>query len=162
VRRAAPRALLHTDAVNAFMWVDVATECADVDLITISAHKFGGPKGVGALVVRNGVSLEPLLLGGGQDHERRSGTHNVAGIVAWPTAASATVDSRAATIARVGPLRDRLADGLRSSSPTPTSPVCPVSATVTTARTRWRAIVISVSRTPRARPCSSCSRKKAS
>ncbi|HUP72551.1 MAG TPA: cysteine desulfurase family protein [Acidimicrobiales bacterium] len=115
VRRAAPRALLHTDAVNAFMWVDVATECADVDLITISAHKFGGPKGVGALVVRNGASLEPLLLGGGQEHDRRSGTHNVAGIVGMATAARATVESRAETIARVAVLRDRLADGLRGA-----------------------------------------------
>jgi cysteine desulfurase len=113
VRRAAPRALLHTDAVNAFMWVDVAAECADVDLITISAHKFGGPKGVGALVVRNGASLEPLFLGGGQEHERRSGTHNVAGIVGMATAAHATVERRAETVARVAVLRDRLADGLR-------------------------------------------------
>jgi cysteine desulfurase len=115
VRRAAPQALLHTDAVNAFMWVDVATECRAADLITISAHKFGGPKGVGALVVRNGVTLEPLLLGGGQEHERRSGTHNVAGIVGMAVAARATVASRPATVARVGALRDRLADGLRAA-----------------------------------------------
>jgi cysteine desulfurase len=113
VRRAAPKALLHTDAVNAFMWVDIATECRDADLISISAHKFGGPKGVGALVVRNGVDLEPLLLGGGQEHERRSGTHNVAGIVGMAVAAGATVTSRGATVARVAVLRDRLADGLR-------------------------------------------------
>ena len=73
------------------------------------------PKGVGALVVRNGVSLEPLLLGGGQEHERRSGTHNVAGIVGMATAARSTVDTRVATVARVGALRDRLADGLRAA-----------------------------------------------
>ena len=115
VRRAAPRALVHTDAVNAFLWVDVAKECADVDLISISAHKFGGPKGVGALVVRDGVSLEPLLLGGGQEHERRSGTHNVAGIVGMATAARSTVDTRVATVARIGVQRDRLADGLRAA-----------------------------------------------
>ena len=115
VRRVAPRALLHTDAVNAFMWVDVAALCRDVDLITISAHKFGGPKGVGALVVRNGVTLEPLLLGGGQEHERRSGTHNVAGIVGMAVAARATVDTRLTTVGRVGALRDRLANGLRDT-----------------------------------------------
>ena len=56
-------------------------------MITISAHKFGGPKGVGVLMVRDGVTLEPLLVGGGQEHERRSGTHNVAGIVGMATAA---------------------------------------------------------------------------
>jgi cysteine desulfurase len=115
VRRAAPGALLHTDAVNAFMWVDVAEQCRDVDLITISAHKFGGPKGVGALVVRNGVTLEPLLLGGGQERERRSGTHNVAGIVGMAVAARATVESRPTTVDRVGALRDRLAEGLRAA-----------------------------------------------
>ena len=115
VRRAAPQALLHTDAVNAFMWVDVATVCREVDLITISAHKFGGPKGVGALVVRNGVTLEPLLLGGGQEHERRSGTHNVAGIVGMAVAAQATVATRPATISHVAALRDRLAEGLRDA-----------------------------------------------
>ena len=115
VRRAAPRALVHTDAVNAFLWVDVAAECADIDLVSISAHKFGGPKGVGALVMRNGVSLEPLFLGGGQEHERRSGTHNVAGIVGMATAARATVGTRDATVTRVGALRNRLADGLRSA-----------------------------------------------
>jgi cysteine desulfurase len=114
VRRAAPRALLHTDAVNAFLWVDVAGACRDADLITISAHKFGGPKGVGALVARNGVTLEPLFLGGGQEHERRSGTHNVAGIAGLAVAARATVDERPTTVPRVAALRDRLADGLRA------------------------------------------------
>ena len=55
---------------------------AGCDLVAVSAHKFGGPKGVGALVVRDGVAVEPLLIGGGQERDRRSGTHNVAGIVA--------------------------------------------------------------------------------
>ncbi len=81
VRRLAPTAVLHTDAVQAFPWLDVATQAAGADLVSVSAHKFGGPKGVGALVVREGVRLAPVLHGGGQERERRSGTQNVAGIV---------------------------------------------------------------------------------
>jgi cysteine desulfurase len=113
----APRALLHTDAVQAFLWLDVATLAADADLISVSAHKFGGPKGVGALVIRNGVPVVPMLLGGGQERELRSGTQNVAGIASMAAAAEATVATRAATVGRVGALRDRLADGLRAAVP---------------------------------------------
>ncbi len=117
VRAQAPHAILHTDAVQGFPWLDVVTATGGADCISVSAHKFGGPKGVGALVVRTGTTLEPLLLGGGQERERRSGTHNVAGIVAMAAAMRATVDERAATVARVGTLRDRLVDGLVASVP---------------------------------------------
>lgn len=113
VRERAPHAVLHTDAVQAFPWLDVAALARDADLITVSAHKFGGPKGVGALVVRRGVKLRAMLLGGGQERELRSGTQNVAGIAAMATAAEITVATRAETVARVSALRDRLADGLR-------------------------------------------------
>lgn len=114
VRRHAPDALLHTDAVQAVTWLDVASLARDADLISVSAHKFGGPKGVGVLAVRERAhpKLAPRSLGGGQERERRSGTQNVAGIVAMATAARLTVETRAATVARVGRLRDRLADGL--------------------------------------------------
>jgi cysteine desulfurase len=112
VRQAAPEAVIHTDAVQALCWLDVARATAPVDLISVSAHKFGGPKGVGALVVRKGVDLEPLLLGGGQEHDRRSGTHNVAGIVGLAAAARLAVEDRKAVVDRVVELRDRLADGL--------------------------------------------------
>jgi cysteine desulfurase len=117
MRDRAPRAVLHTDAVQAFPWLDVATLAREADLVTVSAHKFGGPKGVGALVVRNGVALEPMLLGGGQERELRSGTQNVAGIAAMAAAAHETVARRAETVARVSVLRDRLADGLRALVP---------------------------------------------
>lgn len=112
VRELAPDALLHTDAVQGFPWLDIAPLVADADLISVSAHKFGGPKGVGALVVRPSAKIEPRLVGGGQEHELRSGTQNVAGIVAMGAAARLTVEDREATVERVGSLRDRLADGL--------------------------------------------------
>ncbi|MGH9178634.1 MAG: cysteine desulfurase family protein [Acidimicrobiales bacterium] len=117
VRRHAPGAVVHTDAVQAFPWLDVATLAAGADLVAVSAHKFGGPKGVGALAVRSGVQLHPILHGGGQERDRRSGTHNVAGIVGMAAAMRATVEGRDATVARVRTLRDRLADGLLSALP---------------------------------------------
>jgi cysteine desulfurase len=112
-----PMARLHTDAVQAFCWLDVASLARRADLISISAHKFGGPKGVGALVVRPGVALAPQLIGGGQERDRRSGTQNVPGVVSMAAAARATLDTRASTVARVGRLRDRLADGLVDTVP---------------------------------------------
>lgn len=117
VHERAPGALLHTDAVQAVPWLDVAARAADFDLIALSAHKFGGPKGVGALVVREGVDLAATLLGGGQERERRSGTQNVAGIVGLAAALAGTVAERTATVDRVTTLRDRLADGLVAAVP---------------------------------------------
>lgn len=112
VRERAPRALLHTDAVQAACWLDLRAVWAEVDLLSLSAHKFGGAKGAGVLVVRDGVTLEPLILGGGQERDRRSGTHNVPGIVALAAALTATDDQRDAEVARIASLRDRLLAGL--------------------------------------------------
>jgi cysteine desulfurase len=112
VAERAPRAVLHTDAVQAAAWLDVAATAADADLVAVSAHKFGGPKGVGALVVRKGAKLVPVIDGGGQERDLRSGTHNVAGIVGMAAALAAKSGQRAAEAARVGALRDRLAAGL--------------------------------------------------
>jgi cysteine desulfurase len=117
VRRHARHALLHTDAVQAFPWLDVAAAAAAADLISVSAHKFGGPQGVGALAVRGNVRLSPIIHGGGQERDRRSGTHNVSGIVGMAAAMAATSDSRDATAARVRPMRDRLADELLATIP---------------------------------------------
>jgi cysteine desulfurase len=117
VREQAPNAVLHTDAVQAFPWVDVASLARRADLVAVSAHKFGGPKGVGALVVRDGTRVAPILHGGGQERDRRSGTHNVAGIVGMAAAMRATVAARVATVERVTALRDRLADGLLAAIP---------------------------------------------
>ena len=115
VRRHAPRAVFHTDAVQAMSWLDLPTATAGVDLLSLSAHKFGGPQGVGVLAVRPEVTLHSQLLGGGQERGRRSGTQNVAGIVGAAAAAAVTVRDREASAARIGALRDRLADGLLSS-----------------------------------------------
>jgi cysteine desulfurase len=100
--------LLHTDAVQALPWLDVAALAAPADLVSVSAHKVGGPQGVGALVVREGTPLTPLLRGGGQERERRSGTHNVAGIVGFAAAAGACRSNPPDVRAQ----RDRLAAGL--------------------------------------------------
>jgi cysteine desulfurase len=117
VKRRAPDVVVHTDAVQAVPWIDVAVAAAAVDLVAISAHKFGGPKGTGALVVRDGVPLEPLLEGGGQERGLRSGTSNVAGAVAMAAALRVTCAERAADVARVATLRDRLVDGLLATVP---------------------------------------------
>jgi cysteine desulfurase len=112
VRATAPNALLHTDAVQAASWLDLRQLWPHVDLLSLSAHKFGGPKGVGALVVRKGVGIDPLLVGGGQERDRRSGTHNVPGIVAMAAALVATDDERQSECVRVAAMRDRLVGGL--------------------------------------------------
>ncbi len=117
VRSSASNAVLHTDAVQAFPWLDVASLAADADLISVSAHKFGGPKGVGALVVREGVELSPLMLGGGQERGLRSGTHNAAGIAGMAAAAEVVLKSRAEQVERLAGLRDRLADGILTAVP---------------------------------------------
>lgn len=112
VRDRSPGALVHTDAAQAVSWLDVAALSLPADLVSISAHKFGGPKGVGALVARPGVDLVAQILGGGQERERRGGTQNVAGIAAMAVALAETTAERSAAVARVGVLRDRLADGI--------------------------------------------------
>jgi cysteine desulfurase len=117
VRACAPNAVLHTDAVQAFSWLDVAALAACADLISISAHKFGGPKGAGVLIVREGVDIAARQLGGGQERELRSGTHNVGAIVAMARAAAVTSDQRDTSAVRVRPMRDRLTDGLVASIP---------------------------------------------
>ncbi len=113
VRRHAPGALLHTDAVQAACWLDLRAITPHVDLLSLSAHKFGGPKGVGVLVERGGPRVEPLIVGGGQERERRSGTHNTAGIVATAVALTITDRHRAAENTRLTDLRDALVDELQ-------------------------------------------------
>ena len=112
VRRRSPAAIMHSDAVQAVTWLPTADLLADVDLISVSAHKFGGPMGVGALVVRAGTPLAARVLGGGQERERRSGTQNVPGVVAMAAAAEAAMSGRPASTQRLDGLRNRLVNGL--------------------------------------------------
>lgn len=115
VHRHAPAALLHTDAVQAASWLDLRTVTPHVDLMSLSAHKFGGPKGVGVLVENGGPRVDPLIIGGGQERERRSGTHNTAGIVAAAVALELTDTERPAENIRLTVLRDALVDGLQAA-----------------------------------------------
>jgi tRNA (5-methylaminomethyl-2-thiouridylate)-methyltransferase len=99
-------ARFHTDAVQAAGWG--ALPLAGVDAATISAHKLGGPQGAGAIYVRRGLDLPPLVAGGHQEHERRAGTENAPGIVGFGVAARLARRERAESAARVARLRDRL------------------------------------------------------
>lgn len=117
VKRKTTNAVLHSDAVQAFCWTDPTQLLADVDSFSLSAHKFGGPKGVGALIVREGVPVQARQLGGGQERERRSGTQNVPGIVGMVTAARLCANERDEEVARLTKLRDKLLDGLLQAIP---------------------------------------------
>ena len=104
--------LFHTDAVQAVGHIPVDVEVWNVDLLSLSAHKFQGPKGVGALYVRRPLRLPPLLHGGGQEKGRRSGTENVPGVIGMAAALKEAVAQLEAEGARLSALRDRLISGL--------------------------------------------------
>jgi cysteine desulfurase len=112
VRRRAPEAFVLTDAVQAAPWLDLADCAAGADLVSLSAHKLGGPVGIGALAIDPRVALGPRQHGGGQERERRSGTQDVAGAVGLATALRLVAAERAEASVRVSALRDRLAEGL--------------------------------------------------
>ena len=112
VRDLAPGALLHTDAVQAVNWIDVAAETADYDLVSVTGHKVGSPVGTGVLAVRDGVELDPLIIGGGQERGRRAGTPDVAGAVSFAAALVEATEQREESTERLRVLRDGLIDGL--------------------------------------------------
>jgi cysteine desulfurase len=107
----------HTDAVQTVGRVPVDIEALKADLLTISAHKLYGPKGVGALIVRRGTPIRPLLDGGGQERGRRGGTYNVPGIVGLGAAAERAMRCAAEEMERVRGLRDRLVAGIMEHVP---------------------------------------------
>jgi cysteine desulfurase len=110
-------ALMHTDAVQAFGKLPIDVRTLPVDLLSISGHKVGAPKGIGAMYVRRGVHVDPLFHGGSQDRGRRPGTENVAFAVGFATAAEMVVAERERECARLGGLRDELQRALVAAIP---------------------------------------------
>jgi cysteine desulfurase len=109
--------LFHTDAVQAVTHVPIDVETLKIDLLSMAAHKFYGPKGVGALFIRKGVVLENLVHGGGQEKGRRAGTENVPLIVGMGKAAELAMAEMESEGQRLSALRDRLIAGLREAIP---------------------------------------------
>ena len=110
-------ALFHTDAVQAFGKIPIDAQKQQFDFLTISGHKFGAPKGIGALFIRRGTSLEPLMHGGTQDRGRRPGTENVAAAVGLARAAELALAECEAHCARLLKLRERLEAGILAKVP---------------------------------------------
>ena len=109
--------LLHVDAIQALGKIAIDINWLKANLMTLSAHKIGGPKGVGAVVLAEDVQgLEPLLRGGGQELGRRAGTENVAGIAAFGAAAGAAISALPDDSTRLGALRERLERGLKQTA----------------------------------------------
>jgi cysteine desulfurase len=110
-------ALFHTDAVQAFGKFDIDVKAVPVDYLTMSGHKIGAPKGIGAMFIRRGTPVEPLMFGGSQDRGRRPGTENVAMVVGLARAAELVLEEREAECGRLEGLRDELEAALVARIP---------------------------------------------
>tara|TARA_B100001123_G_scaffold449067_1_gene612788 strand:+ start:11485 stop:12660 length:1176 start_codon:yes stop_codon:yes gene_type:complete len=111
------RVMLHSDAVQAPGWLPVDVQKLGIDALSLSSHKFGGPKGSGVLFLRRATPFHALLLGGGQEMQKRAGTENVAGIVGTAKALKLTSENISARASRVGGLRERLRQGILEAVP---------------------------------------------
>ncbi|MGN0794699.1 MAG: cysteine desulfurase NifS [Aristaeellaceae bacterium] len=109
--------LFHTDAVQAIGAIPIDVNAMHIDLLSMSGHKFHGPKGVGALYIRKGVKLDPYLHGGAQERGQRAGTENLAGIVGMGKAIEIATQHLEENAARLTRLRDKLIDGILSGIP---------------------------------------------
>jgi len=109
--------VVHTDAVQAAGFLDLNVRTLGVDMLSLSGHKFYGPKGIGVLFVRRGTPFLPLMLGGGQERERRSGTENISGIVGLSVALELADSAREATSRHCAALRDRIIDRISREIP---------------------------------------------
>ena len=116
-RRIGRKIYVHTDAVQAMGAIDVNVRDLGVDLLSLSGHKLHGPKGVGALYIRRGTPFEPLIQGGGQEREKRSGTENVPAIVGLAEAVRLAELERSETSQRLTGLRDRIISGIHERIP---------------------------------------------
>lgn len=106
--------LFHTDAVQAVGHVPIDVKDLDIDMLSMSAHKFNGPKGVGALYIKRGVNIDPYMHGGAQEFGKRASTENVAGIVGMGVAIDMAVSSLENNSRKIKMLRDHLIDGLKT------------------------------------------------
>ncbi|MBR6037809.1 MAG: cysteine desulfurase NifS [Candidatus Methanomethylophilaceae archaeon] len=109
--------LFHTDAVQAFGHIPLDVKAMNIDLLSASGHKFGGPKGVGFLYVRKGIRLQPFMHGGEQENGRRAGTTNVPGVVGMGVAAEISARDMEENIARLTAMRDRCIERIESEIP---------------------------------------------
>jgi cysteine desulfurase len=116
-RKLRRRVPVHTDAVQAANALDLDVSKLGVDLLSLSAHKFYGPKGMGVLSLRNGTPFQPLQSGGGQERQRRAGTQNVPGIVGTAEALRLAQDSRDEYARACRRLRGRIVEGVKASVP---------------------------------------------
>jgi cysteine desulfurase len=107
----------HTDAVQAIGNIPIDVKAQNIDLLSLSAHKFYGPKGCGALYIRKGVKIDNLIHGGGQENRRRAGTENIAGIVGLGTAIELATSDIGGRNTRIAALRDRLLKGILDTIP---------------------------------------------
>ena len=112
LKRANPRALFHTDAVQGFGKIPVTADGTWADMISLSSHKIHGPKGMGALYIRRGTGIKPIMFGGGQQGGMRSGTENVPGIVGFGLAAKMATTDLSSKAERMTVLRKRLEKGI--------------------------------------------------
>ncbi len=110
-------AYFHTDAVQAVGHIPVSVDSTGVDLLSLSGHKFNGPKGTGALYIRKGIRIDNILHGGGQERNRRAGTENLAGIVGTGKAIELATTGIEEKGARIRAMRDRLISGIQGSIP---------------------------------------------
>ena len=109
--------IFHTDAVQAIGHIDVDVKKMGIDLLSLSAHKFGGPKGVGALYCRKGLKIHSMIQGGAQERGKRAGTENVAGIVGLGAAIDLVLNEREEEITRISTLRDNLIEKIQEKIP---------------------------------------------
>ena len=124
--RRSHRVMLHTDAVQAPGWLPLDVHALGIDALSLSSHKFGGPKGSGVLFLRRATPFQPLLHGGGQEMQKRAGTENVAGIVGTGVALELSLQGQAKRCVRVRAMRDRLRDGILARIPAATVNGCQV------------------------------------
>ena len=114
VKKKSDKAVFHCDAVQSYGKIPVNADASSIDLLSASAHKIHGPKGMGLLYVRKDLHLPPYLVGGGQERGMRSGTENVPGIAGFGAAAGAAFENMSENYQKVTELRDRLLSGITS------------------------------------------------